>query len=213
MFEEVKEALAKIEAAAPCVSNALAVALVEAQKEMENPVFDSENPHFHNKFASMAAVRNMVVPILTKHGISISQDLTTLMGPQTGVACTTILTHISGQQMKFGPLVIPVTTDSAQDFGKASTYAKRYSMMAIAAIVGDFDDDSGGDRTQPVTEFIGAGQVAKLEGLISEVKSNRDSFLRYLKVDSLDKIQTKNFQAAVAALEAKREKVVPGKAT
>jgi hypothetical protein len=118
--------------------NEIGKALAAAQLEMQNPKFDSQNPHFKNRFASLASVRNAVVPCLAKHGISLTQDLTTVEG---GVACKTILTHASGQQMIFGPLIMPAQGNS-QVFGSAGSYCKRYSMMAVAAVVGDEDDDA-----------------------------------------------------------------------
>ena len=118
--------------------NELATALARAQGEMQNPGFDSVNPHFKNKFASLASVRNAVVPILSKHGIFISQNLTTSEGT---VSCTTILIHSSGQQLSFGPLTLPVSKNDAQGFGSAATYCRRYALMAVACVVGDVDDD------------------------------------------------------------------------
>lgn len=126
--------------------NEIAGALAAAQAEMANPSFDSTNPHFKSKFASLAAVRNTVVPVLAKHGISVCQDLRTVEG---GVACTTILTHKSGQQMQFGPLVMPATKQDAQGFGSAGTYARRYSLMAVAGVVGDDDDDANSATGKP----------------------------------------------------------------
>ena len=126
--------------------NEIAKALASAQAEMTNPGFDALNPHFRNKFASLAAVRNAVVPALAKHGISMCQDLITT---DNGIACTTILTHASGQQMRFGPLVLPATKADAQGFGSAGTYARRYSLMAVAGVVGDEDDDANAATGKP----------------------------------------------------------------
>lgn len=117
----------------------IAGALAKAQAEMSNPAFDSQNPHFRNRFASLAAVRNAVVPCLAKHGICLTQNLETREG---AIACTTFLTHASGQQMVFGPLILPASKADAQGFGSAATYARRYSMMAVAGVVGDDDDDA-----------------------------------------------------------------------
>jgi hypothetical protein len=124
----------------------LAKALAAAQGEMSNPQFDSANPHFKNRFASLAAVRNAVIPVLARHGISCSQDLRTV---ENGVACVTVLTHESGQQQMFGPLVIPATKPDAQGFGSAATYARRYSLMAVAGVVGDDDDDANAASGKP----------------------------------------------------------------
>lgn len=125
---------------------AIAKALAAAQCEMTNPVFDSANPHFRNRFASLAAVRNAVVPVLAKHGISMTQDLQTV---EKGVACITILTHESGQRMTFGPLVMPATKPDAQGLGSAATYARRYALMAVCGVVGDDDDDANSATGKP----------------------------------------------------------------
>lgn len=116
----------------------LSAALAKAQLEMSNPSFDSSNPHFRSKFASLAAVRNAVIPVMAKHGISVTQELTTT---ERGVACLTVLHHASGQFMEFGPLEMPASKMDAQGFGSASTYAKRYSLQAVGGVVGDEDDD------------------------------------------------------------------------
>jgi hypothetical protein len=124
----------------------ISAALAKAQLEMSNPGFDSANPHFKNKFASLAAVRNAVVPLLAKHGIAMSQDLSSTDGT---VVCTTILMHGSGQRLTFGPLILPVSKNDAQGFGSAATYARRYSLMAVAGVVGDDDDDANAATGKP----------------------------------------------------------------
>jgi len=125
--------------------NELAKALAMAQGEMRNPAFDSSNPHFRSKFASLASVRNAVIPCLSKHGLSLTQDVTRTL---TGIACTTILMHASGQWAEYGPLEMPASKNDAQGLGSASTYARRYHLQAVAGVVGDEDDD-GNAATQP----------------------------------------------------------------
>lgn len=120
-------------------AGAIAKALAAAQADMQNPQFDSQNPHFRSKFASLAAVRNAVVPVLARHGIAMAQDLRTT---ERGVACITTLFHSSGQFLTFGPLEMPATKQDAQGFGSAATYARRYALMAVAGVVGDDDDDA-----------------------------------------------------------------------
>jgi hypothetical protein len=129
----------------------ISAALAKAQAEMSNPGFDSTNPHFKNKFASLAAVRNAVVPVLAKHGIAMSQDLGSTDGT---VICTTILMHGSGQRLVFGPLTLPVSKNDAQGFGSAATYARRYSLMAVAGVVGDDDDDANAATGKPAASEI-----------------------------------------------------------
>src|SRR5438477_12591529 len=90
--------------------NEIAKALAAAQVDMSDPRFDTQNPFFKNRYASLAAVRDSVVPILAKHGICLTQDLKTSEG---AVSCITLLTHSSGQQMSFGPYTLPVSKQDA----------------------------------------------------------------------------------------------------
>lgn len=125
----------------------IGAALAKAQAEMENPRFDRENPHFRNRFASLAAVRDAVVPVFARHGISCLQNVSTV---ERGVACVTILVHASGQTLASDPLIMPVAKADAQGFGSAATYARRYQLMAFACVVGDEDDDANAASGKPV---------------------------------------------------------------
>ena len=155
---------------------AIAKALAAAQLEMANPGFDSQNPHFRSRFASLASVRNAVVPVLAKHGICMTQDLATV---DKGVACTTILTHESGQQMRFGPLVMPATKPDAQGFGSAATYARRYALMAVAGVVGDDDDDANAASGKPAGPVaVNAGKGIGVHSPLGDVVPN-DNAVKY----------------------------------
>ena len=137
----------------------LAEAFAQAQAEVENPHLDSTNPHFRSKFASLKAVRDAVIPVFAKHGIAIIQDLVDARtakdaGPG-GVAC---YNHIKGhgEEWEFGPFIVTNEKGNAHGAGSAATYARRYSLMAIAGVVGDPDDD--GNTAVEARE--GASEVA-----------------------------------------------------
>jgi hypothetical protein len=191
-------------------ANELAAALAKAQAEMVNPAFDSTNPHFKSKFASLAAVRNAVIPVLAKHGIACVQDIHTDIAGT--VSCTTTLIHASGQRATFGPLTLPVTKVDAQGFGSAATYARRYSLMAIAGVVGDDDDDgnaavkaNNGTAEKANGARITEEQAARLGELMKEVSADTGRFLKYLKVASIADVRVSDYQGAVEALERKRQ--------
>ena len=113
-------------------------ALIAARMDIHNPQFDSTNPHFKNKFASLKAVIAAVIPPMAEHGIAVIQDLKTVDG---GIACYTHLYHESGEEKTFGPLVMNATKSDPQGYASASTYARRYHLMAVGGVVGDTDDD------------------------------------------------------------------------
>lgn len=169
----------------------IAAALARAQAEMSNPGFDSTNPHFKNKFASLAAVRNAVVPVLAKHGISIAQNLT---NADKAVGCWTILTHASGQQMVFGPLTLPVSKDDAQGFGSAATYARRYSLMAVACVAGDDDDDANAATGKPAAAEsfdeipidVARSHATKMLAIIASPEADGDHDGKQKALEALD---------------------------
>lgn len=125
----------------------LAAALAKAQAGLKNPAFDSSNPHFKNKYASLASVRDTITPVLSAHGIAVLQ----LLGKSdVGVSCETVLTHESGEWIS-STIEIPATKQDAQGYGSASSYARRYALMAIVNVVGDVDDDAN-EASKPKNE-------------------------------------------------------------
>jgi hypothetical protein len=180
----------------------IAGALALAQLEMQNPVFDAKNPHFKNAYASLAAVRNAIVPVLAKHGIAFIQNLTTADGT---VSCETILIHKSGEMLRFGPLTLPVSKMDAQGYGSASTYARRYSAMAVMGIVGDHDDDAESAVGRTVT-YVNADQATNIKRLLVETKSNEAAFLKYLGISDINQLPANKYADAVSALEKKVQK-------
>lgn len=143
-------------------TDAISKALAAAQAEMRNPSFDSTNPHFRNKFASLAAIRNAVVPVFAKHGLSVMQELSSI---DHGVSCTTIVQHESGQWMEFGPLTMPASKPDAQGLGSAATYCRRYSLQAVASVVGDEDED-GNEASKPKQGYD-AALAAKVAAVVT----------------------------------------------
>lgn len=183
--------------------NEIAKALATAQCEMGNPKLDSMNPHFKSRFASLAAVRDAVVPVTSKHGLFVAQNLT---NTERGIACTTIITHTSGQQMVFGPLEMPALKPDAQGLGSAATYARRYALMAAFNIVGDTDDDANAAVRSNGKDMgaITAQQAADLQALIEEVGADKKRFLTVAKAASIAEIKASQYSTLVAQLELKR---------
>lgn len=116
----------------------LAAALAKASAKLKNPAFDSANPFFKSKYASLAAVRNAVVPVLAEEGLSVVQEITHADGKS---ACSSILLHTSGQWLQLEPFTVPVAKADAQGACAGATYARRASLQALGCVVGDDDAD------------------------------------------------------------------------
>jgi hypothetical protein len=122
--------------AEPLPQPSLVEALANAQSEMRNPAFDKVNPHFKSKFASLAAVRDAVVPVLARHGVAMTQTYDLCDGEQ--VLLTTLY---KGGETIVSAVPLPAYQQS-QQWASATTYIRRVSLMAIAGVCGDEDDDA-----------------------------------------------------------------------
>jgi hypothetical protein len=126
-------------------TNEIAAALAKAQAEMKNPPKDASNPHYGSKYADLASVRDAVVPVLARHGLSVAQLPCDVDG---NPALVTILFHVSGQRIE-QVVRLRVDKPTAQGLGSALTYYRRYSLQSLAGVVGDDDDDGNAASQQP----------------------------------------------------------------
>lgn len=125
----------------------LSAALAKAQSTMKAATFNKINPHFKNKYADLSAVLEAIRKPLADNGLSVTQ--TTEVRDGGGFVLVTTLRHSSGQWIASE---YPLPVGKPQEMGSALTYARRYSLSAIACIAADEDDDAEGART--------SGQVA-----------------------------------------------------
>lgn len=126
--------------------NELAAALAKAQGAMKNAPMNKINPHFRNKYADLASIRDATIPALSANGLSITQ--TTILRDATLLLITRLM-HQSGQFIE-SEYPLPAAYDKPQVMGSAATYGKRYSWAAICGIAGDVeDDDAEGAEQRP----------------------------------------------------------------
>jgi hypothetical protein len=122
-------------------TNELVAAIAKAQGVMKPAAFNRVNPHFKNRYADLTAVMEAARP-LAANGIAVTHVPEIRDGG--GFVLITTLHHTSGQWIS-GEWPLPIA--EPQKMASAVTYAKRYSLCALAAIVADEDDDAEGART------------------------------------------------------------------
>ena len=122
----------------------IAAALVAAQSEMGNALKGSANPFFKSKYADLNAVREAVIPSLTKHGISVIQPTITRDGRNY---VKTVLLHTSGQYISGETEILYKEKDNPQAQGSGITYARRYGLQSICNI--GAEDDDGNQAAMP----------------------------------------------------------------
>ena len=127
----------------------LAAALVAVQAQLRNPAFDKENTAFRQngkvyRYASLAAHLDAVRPVITKHGLAITQ---LIQGRDGNLEVTTQLVHESGEVMG-ATIAVPLPAGGAHGIMGMITYLRRGQMASLLGIVGD-DDNDGNEVAEP----------------------------------------------------------------
>lgn len=126
----------------------LSTALALAQAEMSNPAKNAKNPFFKSSYADLAEVINISKPTLAKFGLSIIQ-MPYAMNGHVGVE--TMIIHKTGEYIS-SRLNMPLgAKKDAQAVGSAITYARRYSLAAMAGIAQEDDDGNNASGKKPST--------------------------------------------------------------
>ena len=164
----------------------IADALAAAQAELTDPAKDSVNPHFKSRYADLATVLKTVRPVLSKHGISVTQ--TTRVEDDGRVLLVTRLHWHDEEIVGYYP-VIP-QQNTPQGFGSAMTYARRYTLQAIVGVAADEDDDGNAADAKP-----SAPQVDTTAEVIAKIKACND-------LDELRAMRAEVAKAGAAATAA-----------
>jgi hypothetical protein len=122
----------------------LAKALAKAQSEMTAALKSSENPHFRSRYADLAAVFDACKEALNKNGFAIVQRVE---NDANGACVETMLLHSSGEFVS-SKCWLPVAQKTAQAYGSAITYARRYGLTSLAGVAADEDDDGNAASEQ-----------------------------------------------------------------
>lgn len=97
------------------------------------------------KYADLADVSTLVLPLLAKHGLSFSAKPT--IDEQGRFVLAYTLRHTCGDADSGS---YPLPTGTPQQVGSAITYARRYALCAVTGIAPDEDDDGHAVATTPV---------------------------------------------------------------
>jgi len=128
--------------------NALAKALAAASAQLRNPGQDATNPHFRSKYTSLVGLIDSLRAPLAAQGIIVLQPVSS---PVAGrVRVTTTLLHSSGEWMS-STADLP-SGATAQSFGAAVAYLRRYALQSMLGVSGDADADDDGEAERVKAE-------------------------------------------------------------
>lgn len=142
--------------------------LIAAQAEIGNVTKNAENSFFKNpkgkasKFVDLAALNDAVIPVLSRHGLFLTQR--TIIQDGAAVLVTQIFSE-DGESLlpSFYPIIAKDDSDP-QKFGAGVTYARRYALMAYLSIAAE--DDDGNTAAQPKVKTVSP----ELQSLIENLK-------------------------------------------
>lgn len=112
-------------------------AYVAAYMNCTNPDMDGENPHFHNKYATLKATLKAVRDACKPNGIIYRQRM---FKAENVLELHSSVMDGTGNEMSIS--IFPVEhVPNPQSFGSALTYAKRQQAQLDWGITGEEDDD------------------------------------------------------------------------
>lgn len=119
--------------------------MIQFRKELKQPSKNATNPFFKNNYVNLEAILSSADEAIEKiaedNGIVYSQDVTSTTDTNI-ISVTTLISHVSGQYVIYGPFNVPAgSKKDAQAYGSSTTYAKRYALAAALGIASDIDDD------------------------------------------------------------------------
>lgn len=155
----------------------------------------TDGPLKGKSYAELSAFVDAVTPALSKHGLSASWNVTRDEKDWIEVTCT--IEHVLGGQKRVA-LGGPPDTGGAKNPIQARmstvTYLERHTLKAATGLAEQGDDADG--RGEP-PQFITEEQVIELRDLLSAKGADQAKFLKFIKVESLDKIYANAFTKAI----------------
>lgn len=142
----------------------LAAALLKVQQELQPAIKDRTNPFTKSDYATLNSVMDVCRQPLLENGIWLTQYPVPVEPGYLGLV--TKLTHAETGQWQASLLHMPLPKADPQGYGSAITYARRYALSAMLAIVTDYDDDAngaqkdGGEKERPKRQQTRNAQAA-----------------------------------------------------
>lgn len=193
-------------------------ALSLAQGEMTPVIATSKGDK--SKYASYAALDNMLRPIYTRHGFSISFNTEPTTSPD--MVRVTCEVGCKGHKQKY-QVDMPADGKGAKGndvmtrthaTGSAMTYGKRYLLGMIFNIAVARDDDgalAGAKHKEAISDDAAEKMRETVLALVTEMKMDIDKFLIWAKAPSISDIPGADLPDVIANLQERKRKLAAKK--
>lgn len=160
---------------------------------------DKNGKQRETPFARYEDIDEVIRPLLLNEGFSISFN--SEWNDSALVSGT--LSHIGGHS-KTSTLRLPLDTSGSknnlQAMGSTISYGKRYLVGMLLNIITKDEDNDGKDF-----DTIALTEAVVIDELITETKSDKGKFLKYMGVKDVREIQAKDIKKAMNALNTKKK--------
>ena len=168
-------------------TNELATALCKAQAVIEDATKDKSGDRGKYKYADLGQLLNLIRPVITKYGLSVSQ-FPCEAADSDSVAVETILMHESGQWIsnKFSMKLHKIITKDGRDVtnapqaaGSVITYARRYALASVVGITQEDDDaqqkraSANRDFSEVITKYMAASDQAQRDAIWAKTDNDQ----------------------------------------
>jgi hypothetical protein len=169
---------------------------------------------FGYTYASLDEIARTVAPILGPLGLSYTWDAK--VDEKALLACTCYLRHRDGHVVTATfscPVGASGRMSEAQEGGATLTYARRQSLVQVLGLTTTDQDNDAARRDDTYAtggEVISDEQVARLDAILLQFPhpdDERRGFLRYLGVESLGRVNPRDYARAMTILQRKLKEV------
>lgn len=169
------------------------------------------NKFTESKYASHDDVMDVVRPILIKYGFGITCDV--VAQAKDSITLQVTLIHKGGHEKLGTPLTLPLDNMGAE--GKVSktvmhgtTSSIKYATRVAICTLLNISTGNDTDGNAPVQiSYITHDEAMEIESQITELSIDRINFLKYMGVESIDKIEFRLKARAMNSLNAKRKAI------
>lgn len=167
-------------------------AFVKAQASFGPALKTSVNPAFKSRYSDLASCIDAVMEALNANGLALMQIPADC---ESGVCVETLFVHESGEILNGGKFRAPVSKQDAQGYGSATTYARRYGLMAACGIAPEDDDGNAAAKAPRQPAARPAAPVDPIAEIIAGVNrgdaAGAAGYLATLDAPALDAIWSK----------------------
>ena len=193
-------------------------AMTAAQGEMPAIIRDSENTHTKKRYASWEGLNQLIKPVYSRHGFSLSfteePSKSTAEGLWMICHCRHAQGHTEIVQGIFprdgtGAKGGSSAMNAIQAVGSTRSYAKRYLAKDLFCLA-ESDEDNDGQTTQTDPRLL-QDQIRQVNEGLDECRElglvvELEPFLKYLNIESLEAMTPAIFATAMWAINVKRKK-------